>query len=139
MKRRNLVKDDYKMSELAQLGDILLADEAWINGQQDTLGKISVGYHPNDTQLFYPNIDPDRVGRRYLVIDATLTGGGVAHGHDVYSDGHRITAQQLPDDGTFDLSKGEIVQFYQTGEFRCKIPHVTVVGRMRLSHHWEKV
>jgi hypothetical protein len=65
---------------------------------------------------------------RYVVTKTQETGGGTGHGpHDVYPDGHHITAQNLE----HKLIK---VTFYQSGSFTAMIePHeIQAVGKAKI-------
>jgi hypothetical protein len=62
-----------------------------------------------------------------------MDGGGTGHGpHDVYPDGWHIKARRLSADGSYD-PQGEVIEFYQSGAFRCKVPEVQVVGYLERS------
>lgn len=68
--------------------------------------------------------------KKFLVVDTAMTGGGTGHGrHDVYPDGHRVTAVEL--DKNNQVKQGGLqVEFYQSGSFTCMVQVVDVVGRM---------
>lgn len=114
---------------LAQVGDVLLGDDRWIRAESDSMGNLSVGLHPN---IGHQTSDRTRVGAQYVVEDARMTGGGSGMGdHDIFPDGHHITARRLRPDGTYD-PQAEVVHFYQSGSFNCMIVDPKIVGKMRV-------
>ena len=72
-------------------------------------------------------------GQRFLVIKTEKTGGGTGHSaHDVYPDGHYVTAIKLSEGDVFDPNEVR-VQFFQTGAFTCMIKKPFRVGTMQQS------
>ena len=111
----------------------------------DTFGNGMVGYYRTE----YSNLDPS-FSKKYLTsIDTTdndelradaewvverdeTEGGGTGMGpHDVYPDGHHVTARRLNDDGTYNPD-GETIQFYQSGCFTGMVEpdKITLVRKM---------
>lgn len=78
-------------------------------------------------------------GAQWVVVKTEFTGGGTGHGpHDVYPDGHEVTAKRIGADGNYD-PRGKAIQFYQSGCFGGMIPPADVrsVGRMRQTFVWQ--
>ncbi len=68
---------------------------------------------------------------RFVVERAVKEGGGTAMGwHDVYPDGHHVTARRLKDQRTYD-PEGLEIDFYQSGCFSNQIGAVSKTGKMR--------
>ncbi|MBP6256487.1 hypothetical protein KA405_01920 [Patescibacteria group bacterium] len=69
----------------------------------------------------------------YVVTATSITGGGTGHAtHDIYSDGHRVTAKKLKKNGSWDPN-GKEISFYQSGSFTCVNTDVEVVREMKMS------
>lgn len=67
----------------------------------------------------------------WVVTATELSGGGTGHGsHDVYPDGHGVTALQVDETGE---PTGKKLFFYQTGCFNgmLKPKHVRIVGKAK--------
>ena len=57
-------------------------------------------------------------GRLYAVLRTEMTGGGTGHGpHDVYPDGHEVTAVRLSPSHRPLKAVGRKIKFYQSGCF----------------------
>ena len=66
----------------------------------------------------------------YVVTKTQMTGGGTGHGpHDVYPDGHHVTAMSMEEDNAF-------IQFYQTGCFINMIEDVKPIGQARVIYEY---
>lgn len=88
---------------------------------QPTKGGAAMAF---DTSVF--------VGQ-YVVEETNFGGGGIGMGkHDVYPDGHKITARKLTKSGKYD-PKGRRVSFYQSGCFNAMNPIVPVVRTLKMS------
>lgn len=73
-------------------------------------------------------MDTGWLAGRYVVVRTAVEGGGIGHGpHDVFPDGHRVTAERLEDDRR--LYAPPRVSFYQTGSFTAMIEAIEPVGR----------
>jgi len=81
----------------------------------------------------------------YVVFRTAKEGGGTGHGrHDVFPDGHHITARKLTRKGTYS-KKGLKISFYQSGCFTVTRENVKVKGkfpkkpatRVQLVYPWE--
>ncbi len=90
----------------------------------------SKGAHSFDTSIF--------VGE-YVVINTAHGGGGTGHGpHDVYPDGHGVTAKKLKQDGSWDDNGLEIF-FYQSGCFTCQInEEIPIIRTMNPAYVWAR-
>jgi hypothetical protein len=67
----------------------------------------------------------------YVVTQTEMKGGGIGHGpHDVYPDGHYVTARKILRKDTL----GDKKEFYQTGCFNGMYPpeKITLVGKAKL-------
>jgi hypothetical protein len=70
---------------------------------------------------------------RFVVERAVKDGGGTGMGpHDVYPDGHHVTARRLKDQRTYDPD-GLAIDFYQSGCFINEIGAVSKLGKMKLT------
>ena len=75
-------------------------------------------------------IKPYKKGGDYVVIEATMEGGGTGHGpHDIYPDGWHVEAQLLDKNGNYNPD-GKKIDFYQSGCFNNMIEEVQVTGKM---------
>ena len=75
--------------------------------------------------------DESRAKAKFVVESARMEGG--SHGRDEYPDGWHIIARRLSEDDDYDPD-GEVIQFYMTGCFNCKIApaDVQIVGKMHM-------
>lgn len=81
--------------------------------------------------------DADR-GRAYFIVEeARLSGGGDDGRGCNYPDGWHITARRLTPGSSYD-PEGEVIQFYMTGDFCCKVmlSDVRIAGKMKKHYVW---
>lgn len=78
----------------------------------------------------YGAYDESRGTAQFVVIDASMQGGGIAMNADRYPHGYHITAQRLKD-GKFD-PEGEVIHFYLSGAFTIQLlpSDITIVGKL---------
>ncbi len=84
----------------------------------------------------YGSPDLSRGKAEYVVIEASMQGGGTGHGqHDVFPDGWHIVAKRLKPGRKWD-PRGEEIAFYMTGCFINMIApdEVRIVGHMEASY-----
>lgn len=82
-------------------------------------------------------MNTDWLAGRYIVTATGMQGGGTGHGpHDVYPDGHHVTAEKIPADGIDGIGQPRTkVSFYQSGAFTAMIRDIRPIGRARAK--WE--
>jgi hypothetical protein len=94
---------------------------------------------PRNKPMEYSNVelgayDESRGSALFVVESANLQGGGVDRFSRV-ADGWYVRARRLNDDRSYNPD-GEVIEFYQSGEFSGIIPEVEVVGKMKMVFVW---
>jgi len=116
----------FYVKELPQLFLCDNGDYNWENssGEIRNVGQIQRGL---DTNVF--------VGE-YIVEGTSSCGGGTGHGaHDVYPNGHKVTAKRIVERfGKKEVSDFEI-SFYQSGSFTCMNPDIEAIRKAELKYH----
>lgn len=113
-----------------QVGDVIEGDSRFVVPLVDSDGRMSI----TNYQLTLGGIgvglpDPSRNGARFVVEEANMAGGGTAMGsQDIYYGGWHIIARRLRD-GVYDPA-GEVIDFYQSGDFSTMIDNILVVGKL---------
>ncbi len=106
------------MNDFLQEGDVIelgIGHKVYANVPEHFIYQDKRGsWKLTKTDIDLSNQDFDYLRGIYVVTKTEMTGGGTGHGrHDVYPNGHKVTAKMGGD--------GEEVSFYQSGCFTAMI------------------